>query len=155
MKSRSIIASVVAVLTICVTYALAEGVSLEGVKCLMAPKDAKQANAAEWKEGKVFFCCGGCKGKFENLSKDDKEKMAPKANAQLVASKQYEQQACPLSGGSLNKDTAIEVAGAKVAFCCNNCKGKVADMKEEDQLDSVFGEKAFAKAKFTKVESKK
>ncbi|MBX3421430.1 MAG: hypothetical protein KF752_07725 [Pirellulaceae bacterium] len=154
MKRRTLVGSLVATLVVCVSLVFAEGVSLEGVKCLMAPKDAKEANAADWKDGKVYFCCGGCKGKFEKMSKDDKEKMAAKSNAQLVATKQYKQEACPISGGKLNLDTAIEVGGAKVAFCCGNCKGKVESMKDDEKMETVYGEKAFAKAKFTKVESK-
>jgi uncharacterized pyridoxamine 5'-phosphate oxidase family protein len=121
----------------------------------MAPKDAKEANAADWKEGKVYFCCGGCKGKFEKMTKEEKEKMAAKSNSQLVATKQYEQKACPLSGGDLNPEATLEVAGAQVAFCCNNCKGKVEKMKGEEQVETVFGEKAFKTAKYSKVEAKK
>ena len=74
------------------------------------------------------------------------QKFATKANAQLVSTKQYKQKGCPISGGKLNADTAIKVAGVKVAFCCNNCKGKVAGEKDEaKQLELVFAEKAFAK----------
>lgn len=155
MKTRMMIASLVALAVFATSYAV-ESTSLEGVKCLINPKaGAKAEQAAEWKEGKVFFCCGNCKGKFEKASKEEKEKMAAKANAQLVASKQYEQKACPLSGGQLNAATAIEVGGSKVAFCCNNCKGKVEKMSDEDKLAGVFGEKAFKTANFTKVEAKK
>jgi hypothetical protein len=155
MKNRSIIAAIAATLLACVSLALAEGVSLEGVKCIIAPRAAKEANSAEWKEGKVYFCCGNCQSKFENMSKEDKEKMAAKSNAQLVATKQYAQKACPLSGAGLNEDATTEVNGVKVAFCCNNCKGKVDKLEGDEQLESVFGEKAFEKAKFTKVEPKK
>lgn len=155
MKSRSWVTSMGLALAVCASLAFAEGVSLEGVKCIMAPKDAKEANAADWKEGKVYFCCGGCKGKFEKMTKEEKEKMAAKSNSQLVATKQYEQKACPLSGGDLNPEATLEVAGAQVAFCCNNCKGKVEKMKGEEQVETVFGEKAFKTAKYSKVEAKK
>lgn len=154
MKSRIKIISAGLALVMLASVAIAEGVSLKGVKCIMAPKDAKEANAAEWKEGKVYFCCGGCKGKFEKMTKEDKEKMAAKSNAQLVSTKQYEQKACPLSGGDVNKEASLEVNGATVLFCCNNCKGKVEKLEGDEQLDAVFGEKAFKTAKFEKVASK-
>jgi uncharacterized pyridoxamine 5'-phosphate oxidase family protein len=155
MKTRMMIASLVAMAVFATAYAV-EGPKLEGVKCIVNPKAAAKAEqSAEWKDGKVYFCCGNCKGKFDKMSKEDKEKMAPQANAQLVASKQYEQKACPLSGGKLDASTAVEVAGSKIAFCCNNCKGKVEKMKDEEKLVEVFGEKAFKNAKYTKVEAKK
>lgn len=135
------------------TFAESE-VSLEGVKCLMAGKnDAKAEKSAEWKKGKVYFCCDGCKAKFESMNDKQKAKVAAKANAQLVATKQYVQKGCPISGGPLNKDTAIKVAGAKVSFCCTNCKGKAEGLEGEKQLELVFGTKAFKTAKFEPVKS--
>lgn len=154
MKKRSLTLMFLAPLVCLGAFAFAEEISLEGIKCVLNRRDAKQANSAEWKDGKVYFCCGGCKGRFEKMSKDDKEKLASKSNAQLVATKQYVQKACPLSGGDLNPDTAIEVAGSKVAFCCKNCKGKVESQEADQQLETVFGQKAFETAKFTKAEAK-
>ena len=155
MHKQALVAlfSVVAVIA---SVGYAATTSLEGVKCLIAGgKDAKEDKSAEWKEGKVFFCCDNCKGKFESASKEDKEKMAPKANHQLVASKQYTQEACPISGGKVDDSTAIEVSGTKIAFCCKNCKGTAEQMKPEEQVEKLFGEEAFKKAKFEKVKEKK
>ena len=86
-------------------------------------------------------------GKFAKNTK----KYSTKANHQLVATKQYEQKKCPLSGGDLNPETAIKVAGTDVCFCCNNCKGKVEAAEGDAQLAMVYSDKAFAKA-FKKVE---
>lgn len=152
MTSRTLMASVLALAAL--TSAFAAEVSLEGVKCIFNPKAAaKSEQSASWKEGKVYFCCNNCKDKFEKMSKEDKEAQAAKANSQLVATKQYEQKTCPLTGGKLNSSTEIEVAGTKVAFCCNNCKGKVEKMKDEEKVAEVFGEKQFKN--FAKVEAKK
>ena len=135
--------SFLAVLFVAGATVVASDVDLEGVKCVVAPKAASLDKSADYKEGKVYFCCGNCAGKFAA----DKEKFAVKANHQLVATKQYEQKACPFSGGDLNPDTAVKLAGTKVAFCCNNCKGKVtAESDEKKQLDMVYSDKAFAKA---------
>ncbi len=137
------IASFLAVLLVAGATVVAGDVDLEGVKCVVAPKNATAGKSADYKKGKVYFCCGGCAGKFAA----DSKKYAVKANHQLVATKQYEQKKCPFSGGDLNADTAVKVAGTKVAFCCNNCKGKVVAEKDEaKQLKMVFADKAFAKA---------
>ncbi len=124
---------------------------LEGVKCLIAgDNDAKESKFVEYKEGKVYFCCDNCVKKFS----DDNSKYEAKANHQLVKTGQYEQGACPFSGGGLNKDASIEVGGVKVSFCCNNCKGKAEKMEGDKQIAELFGKNAFEKGKFAKVEKK-
>lgn len=155
MKSRFAV-GLCAVFALCALAVAADKVSLDGVKCLMAPSQAAKAEkSADWKEGKVYFCCDKCKGKFDTASKEEKAKMSAKANAQLVASKQYKQEACPFSGGKVDDATAIEAGGTKVAFCCNNCKGKAEALKGDEQLEKLFGEEAFKKGKFTIVKEEK
>jgi len=121
------------------------------LKCPVSGRAIKKEHTVDYKGGKVFFCCPNCPKGF----KADNEKHALNANHQLVASRQFRQAKCPISGGKLDKKTAISVAGARVAFCCNNCKGKVAGAKGEAQLTLVFSETAFKKALFKKVERKK
>jgi len=124
------------------TVAFAD-VELDGVKCVVAPRDAKMDKSAEYREGKVFFCCGNCQGKFTAEPK----KFATKANYQLVATDQYTQKACPFSGGDLNPETAVKLGKTKVAFCCNNCKGKFeAAEDDKKQMEMAFNDKAFEKA---------
>ena len=147
---RKLMLSAVAVVAVAGATVFAAEINLEGVKCVVAPRPADASKSAEYKDGKVFFCCGNCAGKFAATP----EKFATASNAQLVSTKQYEQKACPLSGGPLNKETAIKVAGGKVAFCCNNCKGKVESADEKEQVELVFSEKAFEKAGFAKVADK-
>ncbi len=130
----------------------AEEVSVEGVKCLL--QDSKAANVekhAKYKEGNVYFCCNGCQGKFEKMTDEEKAKVAAKANNQLVATKQYAQEVCPFTGGKLNDATAIKVNGAEVKFCCDKCKGKAEALEGKEQVEAVFGEKAFEKGKFKPV----
>ena len=134
--------SLLAVLCVAGVTVVAGDVDLEGVKCVVAPKAASLDKSADYKDGKVYFCCGNCAGKFAA----DKEKFAVSANHQLVATKQYEQKACPFSGGELNPETAVSVAGAKVCFCCNNCKGKVEGAADDEaKVKMVFADKAFEK----------
>lgn len=109
--------------------------------CPISGKDALEDKTADYKGGKVYFCCGNCPGAFTK----DTAKYATKANAQLVSTGQFTQVKCPLSGGKLNPDTGVEVNGVKVTFCCNNCKGKVAEAKGDAQSELVFSDKAFEK----------
>lgn len=152
MKSRIMVAALVAVVAASASLCTAEGVNLDKIKCLMQPtKAAKADTAVEWKDGKVYFCCNNCPKAFTA----DKKKFAAKANQQLVATKQYKQQACPFSGEDIDDTTAIEVGAAKVAFCCNNCKGKAEKLAGDEQLEAVFGEDAFKKGKFELVKAGK
>ena len=120
------------------------------LKCLMSGASAKEAQASDWKDGKVYFCCENCLKKFDG----DKKAKAAQANHQLIASKQVEQKACPFSGGELNKDFSVEFKGATVGFCCTNCKGKAEKMSDDDKMAQLFGEDAYEKAKFAKAEKK-
>ncbi len=138
-----------AVLLVAAATVVAADVDLKGVKCVVADKAANPEKSAEYKGGNVYFCCGNCAGKFA----EDSKKFAVKANHQLVATKQFEQKVCPFSGGDLNAETAVKLAGVNVAFCCNNCKGKVESAeKDADKLEMVFNDKAFEKG-FAKKKS--
>ena len=157
LQTKFVVPGLLALFALTTSVAIAAtGVSLEGVKCIIANgKDANEEKSAEWKEGKVFFCCDNCKGKFEKMTKAEKDKLAAKSNAQLVATKQYEQKACPMSGAELNAETKIKVGAAEVAFCCNNCKGKAEKLEGDEQLEVLFGEKAFKNAKYELVKQEK
>ncbi len=149
MLMKKMMSCVAVGLIACATVFAGE-VDLEGVKCIVAPKAADASKSADYKDGKVYFCCGGCAGKFAK----DSKKFEVKANHQLVATKQYTQNACPLSGKEINKDTATDVAGVSVAFCCNGCKGTVEKAEGDAQVNLVFGEKPFTKA-FAKAKAEK
>lgn len=126
-----------------------EKVELKGVKCAVADREAKADKSAKYKDGKVYFCCEGCEGKFAKTP----EKFATQANRQLAQTHQYEQHACPISGGKINPETLIKVDGTDVAFCCKNCKAKVEGAEGKEASELVFGEKAFAKG-YKKAEKK-
>jgi YHS domain-containing protein len=111
-------------------------------KCVVAGTPIKADKFAEYKGAKVNFCCDNCKGKFAA----EPAKYSVAANHQLAGTKQFKQEKCPLSGGKLDPDTAIDVAGVKVAFCCENCQGKVKEAKGDAQKELVFKDEAFGKA---------
>ena len=53
---------------------------------------------------------------------------------------------CPVSGGKISKEVAVDYRGGKVYFCCAGCQGKVKQASAEKQREMVFGDKAFEKA---------
>lgn len=106
------------------------------VKCPVSGKAVNPKATVEYNGGKVYFCCNNCPKAF----KADTAKYAAKANHQLVQTKQLTQVACPITGKPTKAETAIEVGGVSVAFCCNNCKGKVNAATGDEQLELVFGE---------------
>ncbi len=149
MLSRKAFVSALSVALIAGVTVWAGEVKLEGVKCVVAPKAASADKSADYKDGKVYFCCGNCAGKFAASP----EKYATNANMQLVATAQYKQKSCPFSGGDLNPDTKIKVGDAEVSFCCEKCQAKVEAAEAKDQVELVFGEKPFKTAGFAKVKA--
>ena len=116
-------------------------IKLEGIKCPVSGQPVKEGTDVAYKGAKVFFCCNDCPKAFEK----DTAKFASKANQQLVATGQAKEVKCPIAGKDLNPATAIDVAGTKVAFCCNGCKGKALAAKGDEQLNLVFSDDAFKK----------
>lgn len=145
----------VAAMTVCGLLATATAwaaekadVNWDKIMCVVASSNkVNSEKSTEFKEGKVYFCCSGCMGKFEKA----KEKHASKAHHQLIATKQYKQKACPFSGGDVNPEKTVTVKGVKVGFCCGNCQGKAEAAEGEEQIEMLFGEKAFKKG-FEKAE---
>ena len=118
-------------------------VSLENIKCLVrGGKDAKHEFTSEFGGGNLYFCCGGCKKKFDG----DPDAYSTKAHHQLVATGQFVQKACPFSGRDVDPDLNTEVGGVTVAFCCKGCRDKVhSESSLEKKAEMVFTAKAFEK----------
>jgi YHS domain-containing protein len=132
-----------AMAALCMALAIAAEVNLKGVKCPVNEKEnASPKSSADYKGGKVYFCCDSCSKSL----KDQPEKYAAKANQQLVATGQAVQTKCPVSGEAIKKDVAVEIGGAKVYLCCNDCKEKIAKAKGEEQLNLAFSEPAWKKS---------
>lgn len=101
--------------------------------CVVSGQPAKEGSSVEFRGGKkVYFCCDNCPKAY----KADPKKFAANAHHQLLQTGQITQVACPLTGKEINASTAIDVKGVKVAFCCNNCKGKAA--KSDDAVALLF-----------------
>jgi YHS domain-containing protein len=143
MKTRSIFASalLVAVAGMIAAALLAADAppslpkpNLENAKCPVSGKPVKADDWVAFDGGKVYFCCENCPAAF----KKDPSKYAAKAHLQEVQTGQLKEVACPLTGKKLNPDTAMDVGGVQVEFCCNTCKGKVQKATGDDQINMVF-----------------
>lgn len=147
MKSfRKVLVVASSIMLLTASLYAAEKISLEGIKCVVNPKGAaKEGTGVDYKGGQVFFCCMNCPKAF----KANTEKFATSANHQLVATKQTQQKACPLSGQPCKEDKALTIQGATIYFCCDNCKGAVAKLEGKEQIEKVFSDAAFKKAKIT------
>jgi hypothetical protein len=113
----------------------------KSLKCPVSGKAISKDAVADYLKGKVYFCCEGCPEAFAK----DVKKFATKANHQLVATKQYVQKACPLSGRKIADEHHAKVSEVAIKFCCPNCKGAVEKLKGDEQMAKVFEEKAFEK----------
>ena len=147
MKARSLCTAVASVAILAVTLYAAEEIKLEGIKCVMNPKAAAKAEkSVDFKGGKVFFCCDNCPKGFAKKIEEGDKLVAAKGNAQLIATSQAKQEKCVFTGGPLK--TKLEVGGATVQFCCENCLGKAKKLEGDDQLIALFGDAAFEKGGF-------
>lgn len=120
-----------------------EEVNLAELNCLFQDqKDVNPDMFAEYNGHRVYFCCPECKADFEK----DPSAHTAEANHQLAESGQVKQVACPFSGGDVAENQSSEIDGVTVKFCCKNCKAKMDQADEEQQMEYAFGEKGFKRA---------
>ena len=112
------------------------------VTCVVSGETIDETEYSNYKKGKVYFCCGGCKADFDEASVT----FAVAANYQLVATGQYMQTNCPVSGRGLNPEKVVKVANSNITFCCGNCQGKTN--KAEDKMAFIFADVSFDKGFF-------
>ena len=145
MSLNHLLATCLTLLTLPLVPTNGQDVDLTGIKCIVrGSKAAKESFSSDYKGGKVYFCCNGCKQAFEKDQKKEKSETSVLANHQLVLTGQYVQKGCPFSGSPTSDEQTAKVGGVDVAFCCEHCKGKV-EAKESlaDKAALVFSDKAF------------
>jgi YHS domain-containing protein len=98
--------------------------------CPMSGGKVDNTKFANFGGGKVYFCCDKCVTNFNT--------MKAKMNHQLVQTGQLKQVACPISGHDLVEGNEVEVAGVKVGFCCENCKGAAEKLVAKDKDAAVL-----------------
>jgi YHS domain-containing protein len=137
MKSGTWMGLVAAfVVCVCGSLAGAAAVAPQDAKCPVSGKGCNPDKSVAFDGGQVYFCCGNCQKAFEGNS----AKFATKAHHQMVTTGQLVQKGCPFNGKPVNPSTVINIDGAEVGFCCNNCKGKVVKAQGDAKLDLVFGD---------------
>jgi transcription elongation factor Elf1 len=142
MSIRKVSMMVCAVLAVgFMAFAAEEKAKSFKATCPVSGKPALEDKTVDYKGAKVYFCCGNCPGAFTK----DTAKYSAKANEQLFATGQATQVKCPLTGAKLNPDATVEIAGSKVAFCCEKCQAKANEAKGDAQVDLAFSDAAFAK----------
>ena len=140
MKARTILCLLFVLGLAFVTSSTAEDKQdLSGIKCPVSGKDINPEATVDYRGGKVYLCCEGCPKAFAANT----EKFAAKANCQLVATGQFVQKACPLTGKPAKDDKIVEAGGVKVAVCCPGCLGKAN--KADDKVALLFADKVFEK----------
>ncbi|MEM8667963.1 MAG: hypothetical protein AAGG48_10630 [Planctomycetota bacterium] len=71
------------------------------------------------------------------------------ANHQVIATKQYEQLACPLSGEEPDEDSVtVKIAGVDVQLLCEECAKELAKDTRKEQIEMLFDEEGFKLGKF-------
>lgn len=133
MKMGLLASAVLGLSLICTSFLGADEKKFDA-KCPVSGAPAKEASAVDYKGAKVYFCCNNCPKAFAANT----EKFAAKANCQLLQTSQGLQVSCPLSGKPVNAEKSVDVAGVKVAFCCDGCKGKTE--KSDDAVALVFAD---------------
>jgi YHS domain-containing protein len=145
MKARWITMSIMAAMLLAVgglRAAKEESDKKFSATCPVSNKAAAEDHAVELKNGdKVYFCCENCPKAF----KANPRKFDQNVNRQLAQTGQVVQVACPLTGKPVKEETAQEIAGTKVAFCCKNCEGKVKKAEEPAKEKLVFTKASFQK----------
>ena len=138
MKRNLIILFIIALSSL--VFALEAGEKELTVKCVVSGEEVDKDEYTKYKDGKVYFCCAGCKSDFE----EDASKFTTAANYQLVATGQYVQESCPLTARNNKADKQVDVDGLAVTFCCNNCLKKAK--KSTDKLSMLFSDATFDKS---------
>ncbi|MEE9293899.1 MAG: hypothetical protein V3W34_02895 [Phycisphaerae bacterium] len=116
------------------------------IKCPVSNRPVRMDLSAEYKDGKVYFCCPGCVGKF----KSDPTPFAEAADAQLKAlgGAKVMQFACPICSKPHRaavqrpvKEGLLGVKLAEVYFCSDDCAAafdKENDKTAAKKLESVL-----------------
>ncbi len=120
--------------------------SLCGVVCVVDPdKFARPDQSVRYKDGSIYFSCQAALERY----RENPPQFEAFANHQLVATKQYKQLTCPLSGEDLDEDSVqISVAGVEVVVLCEDCGKELATETREYQIKMVFDAVAFEYGKF-------
>lgn len=101
--------------------------------CPVSGGPAKKESVEKVGGKEVYFCCNNCPKAF----KAEPKKFDLKVKQQWLETSQITQVACPVAGKPIDPGTTVELGKAKVAFCCESCKGEFD--AADDKLKAAFG----------------
>lgn len=126
-----------------------DSIDLSGIKCVVDPsRGANEAFSADHRQGKVYFCCGGCLKAYQ----DDTKKFSTQANFQLASTGQYVQKTCPVTDVTFDVTDlttaakTIKIGGQSIAICCDQCENKLNSVSDKEKRILVFGDKPFKRS---------
>ncbi len=132
MKHRTVITGLAAVLCLGVGIAMAGPEHDHGTKkadfASVSPKCPVMGGtidfnvSSETKDGPVYFCCGGCIGRFEASPDKYTKKVATQREA--LAKLDKVQVKCPVSGKPVDTKVSLEHDGKTIYFFCPDCRDK-------------------------------
>ena len=122
------------------------GPSLKNVKCIVhATKPVSADHVVKYRKAKIYFSSAASAETFRKKP----EKYEAFANHQLVLTRQYVQQACPLSGEPPDEDSVIlNVAGVNVHLLCKDCAEEIGSLPLGEQIETLFDAEGFKLGKF-------
>ncbi|MEM6779773.1 MAG: hypothetical protein AAF670_19120 [Planctomycetota bacterium] len=121
---------------------------LQDAVCPVHPDQrARRENATNYKDAWLYFSSPEAMQSFDA----GKEKQEAFANYQLVLTKQYRQQNCPLSGEEPDEDFGTMMVGkVQLLVLCEDCAKEIGKLPLEEQVTTVFDAQGFELAKFTR-----
>ncbi len=110
--------------------------SLRLARCPVTGDRVSMEASIDYRGGTLYFCSAECIDKF----RADRTAYEAKANMQLVATGQYEQIKCPLTGDAFVPRIKTKVSGVDVCFSSTDALKKVKRASADERTELVFGE---------------
>jgi len=111
--------------------------SLAAARCPVTGDSVSKEFSIDYRHGKLYFCSAECIDKF----RADWASYQAKANAQLVATGQFRQIRCPVTGDPFALGIKLKVCGVDVRFSSPDCLKKVKRASADERVELVFGQK--------------
>ncbi len=113
--------------------------NLKDVRCVVSGQPALEQFQQAHLAGRVYFADQSALEKYQTEPAD----YLLQANWQLLRSNQYRQRACPFSGADVVADHDISFKDQTIGLCCENCRLKVTQATEDQQLEMLFNKRSF------------
>lgn len=89
------------------------------IKCPVEGAPASLTVSTATDDGPVFFCCDGCRSKFDAGADGFAAQVAEQRKA--LATRDKIQVNCPVTGEPVNPKVSESMDGQSISFCCKGC----------------------------------